>query len=94
MTFNNFMNNPQENILNAEILKKGILRLTLNDPINKNALSTQMMESLISVIENALIDNGIRVIIIASQGNVFCSGHNLKEIKEPVSYTHLRAHET
>ena len=53
MTFNNFMNNPQENILNAEILKKGILRLILNDPINKNALSTQMMESLISVIENA-----------------------------------------
>ena len=82
MTFNNFMNNPQENILNAEILKKGILRLTLNDPINKNALSTQMMESLISVIENASKDNGIRVIIIASQGNVFCSGHNLKEIKE------------
>ena len=82
MTFNNFMNNPQENILNAEILKKGILRLTLNDPINKNALSTQMMESLISVIENASIDNGIRVIIIASQGNVFCSGHNLKEIKK------------
>ena len=65
-----------------EILKKGILRLTLNDPINKNALSTQMMESLISVIENASIDNGIRVIIIASQGNVFCSRHNLKEIKE------------
>ena len=64
MTFNNFMNNPQENILNAEILKKGILRLILNDPINKNALSTQMMESLISVIENALKDNGSRVIII------------------------------
>ena len=82
MTFNNFMNNPQENILNAEILKKGILRLILNDPINKNALSTQMIESLISVIEYALKDNGIRVIIIASQGNVFCSGHNLKEIKE------------
>ena len=70
------MNDPQENILSAEILKKGILRLTLNDPINKNALSTKMMESLISVIENASIDNGIRVIIIASQGNVFCSGHN------------------
>ena len=82
MTFNNFMDNSQENILNAEILKKGILRLTLNDPKNKNALSTQMMESLISAIENASIDNGIRVIIIASQGNVFCSGHNLKEIKK------------
>ena len=82
MTFNNFMDNSQENILNAEILKKGILRLTLNDPKNKNALSTQMMESLISAIENASIDNGIRVIIIASKGNVFCSGHNLKEIKK------------
>ena len=76
------MSKSQENILIAEILKKGILRLTLNDPINKNALSTQMIESLISAIENASIDNGIRVIIIASQGNVFCSGHNLKEIKE------------
>ena len=47
------------------------------------------MESLISVIENALIDNGIRVIIIASQGNVFCSGHNLKEIKDLAQNTNI-----
>ncbi|GIR74639.1 MAG: hypothetical protein CM15mP76_13660 [Prochlorococcus sp.] len=44
MTFNNFMNNPQENILNAEIFKKRYIAFNLNDPINKNALSTQMME--------------------------------------------------
>tara|TARA_B100000575_G_C23086586_1_gene626239 strand:+ start:586 stop:1392 length:807 start_codon:yes stop_codon:yes gene_type:complete len=76
------MSKSKKNILNSEILKKGILRLTLNNPENKNALSTQMMDSLISAIKNASVNNEVRVIVIASKGDTFCSGHDLKEIQE------------
>ena len=76
------MTNLKENILNQEMHKEGILHLTLNDPENKNALSSQMINNLITAIENAIDNNNVRVIVIAAEGEVFCSGHNLKEIKK------------
>ncbi len=72
----------KHNILNKDLLKDGILRITLNDPENKNALSESMMKSLKNFIEDASVNDDVRVIIIAATGNVFCSGHNLKEINE------------
>ena len=71
--------------LNLEKINKnkiGILRLTLDDQNNKNALSELMMGQLIEAIEEASRDNSIKIIVIAGTGNVFCSGHNLKEIKD------------
>ena len=71
-----------ENILLIDSTDTGILRLTLNDPDNKNALSELMIQKLINTITEASKDNSVKVIVIASIGNVFCSGHNLKEINE------------
>ena len=68
------------NILESKKDKKGILRLTLNDPNNKNALSELMIKQLSYALNEATEDKSIRVIVIAATGNVFCSGHNLKEI--------------
>ena len=65
------------NILNKG---DGILRLTLDDEHNKNALSEAMINELIKAITSSINNKSIKVIIIASNGNVFCSGHNLKEI--------------
>ena len=67
-------------ILKQDKINNGILRLVLNDNENKNALSERMMKELIKVFNQVSLDKSIRVIIIASTGNVFCSGHNLKEI--------------
>ena len=69
-----------KDILKIEQSEGGILRLTLNDPSNKNALSNKMMKELQSHISNASSDDSIRVIVIAAVGDVFCSGHNLREI--------------
>ena len=41
-----------------------------------------MMQKLINAIREASKDKSVKVIVIASGGNVFCSGHNLKEINE------------
>ena len=65
------------NILNQD---NGILRLTLDDENNKNALSEAMIGELTEAINAANDNKEVKVIIIASNGNVFCSGHNLKEI--------------
>ena len=71
-----------ESILLEDLNDIGIFRLTLNDIGNKNALSESMMHKLIEAISKASKDNSVKLIVIASTGNVFCSGHNLKEINE------------
>tara|TARA_B100001175_G_scaffold282160_1_gene261060 strand:- start:39243 stop:40049 length:807 start_codon:yes stop_codon:yes gene_type:complete len=70
------------NILKNEKVHHGILRLTLDDQQNKNSLSEPMMTQLSKALAEASIDNSIKVIVIAATGNVFCSGHNLKEITD------------
>ena len=76
------MKDTSKNIVLIDSNHIGVLRVTLNDPDNKNALSEFMMQKLINSITEASKDNSVKVIVIASTGNVFCSGHNLKEIKE------------
>jgi len=58
----------------------GILRLTLNTPKSRNALSEAMMTALASALADAAHDAAVRVIVIAANGPVFCAGHNLKEM--------------
>ena len=70
----------KKSMLIKEINKDGILRITLNDVDNKNALSSSMIQELKEAIDESNSNDSIKVIVIAAEGNVFCSGHNLKEI--------------
>ena len=76
------MQDNADKILDLHQTSEGILRLLMNDPKNKNALSDQMMTQLKEQLFRASTDNSIKVIIIAAVGNVFCSGHNLKKITD------------
>ena len=76
------MKNDVNKILEIDQTTEGILRLLLNDPKNKNALSDKMMMQLKEHLSKASSDNSIKVIIIAAVGDVFCSGHNLKELTD------------
>ena len=67
-------------ILTIDKSGNGVLRLTMNNLDQKNALSERMMSEVMSEIRNASQDKSIKVIILAANGNVFCSGHDLKEI--------------
>ena len=71
-----------KNILKIDQSQASILRLVLDDPNNKNALSKDMMSQLKKLLIKASSDDSIKVIIIAAVGDVFCSGHNLKDITE------------
>ena len=76
------MKENSKTILHQSIDEKGVLRLTIDDQINKNALSQIMITKLTDAIKMASRDNSIKVIVLAAKGNVFCSGHNLKEITD------------
>ena len=76
------MKDISKHILLTDLNDNGILRLTLNDPGNKNTLSLLLMEKLLKAITEASKNYSIKVIVIAATGDVFCSGHNLKEINE------------
>lgn len=57
-----------------------ILRLTLNDPDRRNALSEGMLTALEEAFDEAGADPSVRVVVLAANGPAFCAGHDLKEL--------------
>tara|TARA_Y100001936_G_scaffold251487_1_gene307633 strand:- start:3033 stop:3839 length:807 start_codon:yes stop_codon:yes gene_type:complete len=74
------MSENTKNILKIDRSQASILRLVLDDPNNKNSLSKDMMKQLKKCLIKASSDNSVRVIIISAVGDIFSSGHNLKDI--------------
>lgn len=54
--------------------------LTLNRPERRNALSLELMLELISCLDDAGGNAAIRAVILAANGKVFSSGHDLTEM--------------
>jgi enoyl-CoA hydratase/carnithine racemase len=54
--------------------------VTLNRPERRNALSLELMEELVGCLDQIGRDPGIRAVILAAAGKVFCSGHDLAEM--------------
>ena len=59
-----------------------ILRLTLNRPEARNALSIELMTALLEALGRAAKDPKTRVVVIAGAGPTFCAGHDLRELRE------------
>ncbi len=60
----------------------GVVTLTLNRPEKRNALSASLLAALQSALDGLAGDRTARVVVIAANGPVFSSGHDLKEIRE------------
>lgn len=58
-----------------------VVRLTLNNP-PANALSIAMMEALKAELDAAGASSAIRAVILASNGQLFSAGHDLKELTQ------------
>lgn len=61
-------------------LEDGVLTLRLNNPDKRNPLSEALIASLQAAFDRAAENADVRVIVLASTGPVFCSGHDLKEM--------------
>lgn len=58
----------------------GVVRLTLNRPERRNALSAAMLTELGAALERIAADRSARVVVLGAVGPVFCSGHDLAEM--------------
>jgi len=58
----------------------GVRRIVMNSAKNRNALSVAMMKQLLADIKNDVTNKNLRLIVISSNGPVFCAGHDLKEL--------------
>jgi enoyl-CoA hydratase/carnithine racemase len=59
----------------------GVLRLTMNRPQARNALSALLMAAMTEALSHAAEDRQTRVVVIAGAGPAFCSGHDLRELR-------------
>jgi enoyl-CoA hydratase/carnithine racemase len=75
------MNAPHPEPLLLEERSGAVLRISLNRPGARNALSTALMAALQERLDEAARDRALRVIVLAAQGPAFCSGHDLKEMR-------------
>lgn len=57
-----------------------VLRLILNRPGARNALSEGLMAALQEALDAAAADKSARVIVLAAEGPAFSAGHDLKEM--------------
>jgi enoyl-CoA hydratase/carnithine racemase len=58
----------------------GLVRLTLNRPEKRNALSLELLGQLEQAIEEIAGDPQARVVIVGARGPVFSAGHDLSEM--------------
>jgi enoyl-CoA hydratase/carnithine racemase len=55
-----------------------IFTITLNRPERKNAINAAMTNELIYALDYARQERGIRVVVLAAKGDVFCAGGDLR----------------
>lgn len=75
---NNDMAEPSSELVFEQ--RSGIVRLTLNRPDRRNALSRSLLAELESALVRISADDSARVVVIAGAGRAFCAGHDLSEM--------------
>ena len=61
--------------------KDGVTTLTLNRPLQYNALSEEMLAALQAAFDGFFDDTETRVVVLAAKGKAFCAGHDLKQMR-------------
>jgi enoyl-CoA hydratase/carnithine racemase len=60
--------------------RTGVVRLTLNRPERRNALSETLLSELETTLTQIAADRSTRAVVLAAAGAVYCSGHDLAEM--------------
>jgi enoyl-CoA hydratase len=60
-------------------VSRGIARIALDSPRNRNALSAAMVAQLTEALAAAGVDEGVRAVELTHTGNTFCAGADLSE---------------
>lgn len=60
--------------LRVERPSDGVVLLVLDNPEQRNAMSTEMTESWVAAIEDLTGDRSVRAVVVTGEGSAFCSG--------------------
>jgi enoyl-CoA hydratase/carnithine racemase len=69
----------------------GVATLTLNRPGQFNSLSVELLTALQGTLAAIAQDASVRVVVLAGAGKAFCSGHDLKQMREDSSKATIHA---
>ena len=85
-------NTPEYAQLRLDRPAEGVVRLTLDNPSMRNAMSEEMTSSWVRAIDDLAGDRSVRVVVVTGEGSAFCSGGDTSWISsEPdASVDHLR----
>ena len=67
-----------------------LVQLTLNRPLQYNALSEEMLAALRQALEEIAADRSVRVVVLAGTGKAFCAGHDLRQMQARGSPDYFR----
>lgn len=70
-----------------------VLRLTLNRPEKRNALSVELCRAIVDVCEEANQNRSIGAILLDAKGDVFCAGMDLDEVLDTQAAERTAIHE-
>jgi enoyl-CoA hydratase/carnithine racemase len=59
----------------------GVVRLTLNRPEKRNAMSRELLGELETALARLATDTAARVVVLGARGPAFCAGHDLSEMQ-------------
>lgn len=66
-----------QDVLKVEV-RNGVATLTLDQPAERNPLSTAMKDALIVALESCATDASLGAVVITGNGSAFCAGGDLK----------------
>lgn len=84
------MTSTSDSPIKCERDSRGVATLTLNRPLQFNALSEGMLKALQEQLDALGKDESLRVLILAATGKAFCAGHDLKEMRVQPSIGYYR----
>ena len=65
-----------------ELARDGhVLTITLNRPHRKNAMNNVMVTELVYALDHARTEQGVRVVVLAAKGDIFCAGADLRGMR-------------
>ena len=70
-----------------------VLRLTLNRPDKRNAMSNELCGAIVAAVEAAQADANVGSILLDAHGEVFCAGMDLDEATSPGAVSSTVVHE-
>ena len=62
--------------------ERGIARIALDSPRNRNALSAALVEQVTSALAAAAADEAVRAVELTHTGTTFCAGADLSEARQ------------